>query len=57
MDPRECWRRIVAAAERLDLDGPLDEDECREMAEHVLALRDWFNGGGFVPDMRMKGGV
>lgn len=38
--------RLVAASER---GAKLDENDAERLADLVLALNDWLQGGGFLP--------
>lgn len=53
MDPTANLDTQLALAEALVNDPNADED-AKELAEHVLALDAWINGGGFLPSRWTK---
>jgi hypothetical protein len=48
MDPNACLDCILRTAKTL-ADGEGNAHEAMKLAEHVLALNGWIQGGGFLP--------
>ena len=56
MDPDKTWAEMVDLAETV-LDGvTTDEAAALELAELVLAMRDWLGKGGFPPAVMRRSG-
>jgi hypothetical protein len=57
MDPNEALRQIILTAKQLHVDVTRDIKiaHADDLAELVLGLHDWINGGGFLPAAWQKG--
>jgi hypothetical protein len=50
MDPQTCLEEVlVALAHEGSHIGPPDDDDRAYLVEHLRALADWLDGGGWVP--------
>ena len=54
MDPNQTLNELLDCAERViyhyDGDGVIDIEDSHTLADGIMALNEWLNKGGFLPD-------